>query len=60
MITAETTPIVAFKEFFGLKTGQTLMQFKAEIDQLTDEDHRAEIAAGLEANGYKFKAATPK
>lgn len=59
MITTETTPIVAFKDFFGLKTGQTLMQFKAEIDQLTDED-RAEIVAGLEANGYKFKAATPK
>lgn len=30
--------VVAAKTYFGLKTGQTLLEFKAEVDQLTDKD----------------------
>lgn len=38
--------IVACKEFFGFLPGQTLMQFKEEVAQLTPAD-RVEMAAGL-------------
>jgi uncharacterized protein YcgL (UPF0745 family) len=41
----------ACRHFFGQKPGQTLQQFGAEIKQLTEAD-RAEIKAGLEAQGY--------
>lgn len=40
--------IVAAKEFFGFQPGQTLMQFKEEVAQLTPAD-RAELAVGLSA-----------
>jgi hypothetical protein len=32
--------VVACKEYFGLKSGQTLMEFKKECDSLTDADKR--------------------
>lgn len=35
--------VVAAKEIFGLKPGQSLMEFKKECDELTDAD-RAEMA----------------
>ena len=43
-------------EFFGLKPGQSKMDFmRDEFKNLTDAD-RTEIAAGLEKNGYKIVA----
>ncbi len=45
----------ACKDFFGLKPGQTAIQFLAEYKQLTDAD-KVEISAGLEHNGYKIIA----
>ena len=41
----------ACKDFFGFLPGQGLRDFHEEIKKLTPED-RAEITAGLEANGY--------
>lgn len=38
-----TAFIVACKEFFGFKPGQTLLEFKEEIAELTPQD-RAELA----------------
>lgn len=35
--------MVACKEYFGLSSGQTLMEFKKEVDQLTDKD-KSELA----------------
>lgn len=46
----------ACKDFFGLKEGQTSIEFGKELKQLTTED-RAEIKAGLEQNGYEIIAA---
>lgn len=44
----------ACRDFFGMKSGQTTMQFAAECKELTPDD-RKEIAAGLEATGnYKI------
>lgn len=40
--------VVAAKEYFGLKAGQSLMEFKKEVDALTDAD-RAEMAGPLGA-----------
>lgn len=40
-------------DFFGLKDGQTKLQFGQEVKQLTEKD-RAEIKAGLEQNGYEI------
>lgn len=49
------TFISACKDFFGLKEGQTAMQFGKETQVLTPED-RAEIKVGLEALGYRISA----
>jgi hypothetical protein len=46
----------ACRDFFGLKEGQSAMDFGKELKQLTDAD-RAEIKAGLEQNGYEILAA---
>lgn len=43
----------ACKDFFGLKEGQTAIDFLKEYKQLTDAD-KAEISAGLSQNGYKI------
>jgi hypothetical protein len=52
----QMTRLGAFIDFFGLRPGQTKMQFlKEEIKALTDAD-RAEIEKGLQANGYEFVA----
>jgi hypothetical protein len=52
----QMTRLGAFIDFFGLREGQTKMQFlKDEIKALTDAD-RAEIEQGLQANGYEFVA----
>ena len=40
--------VVACKEFFGFQAGQTLIQFRDEINGLTHAD-KVEIAAGLSA-----------
>jgi hypothetical protein len=50
------TFMAACREFFGLKEGQTAMEFGKELKQLTDAD-RAEIKAGLEKLGYEIIAA---
>jgi hypothetical protein len=39
--------IVACKQYFGFKHGQTLLEFKEEVKQLTDKD-RADMIPGLE------------
>jgi len=41
----------ACKDFFGFKPEQGLKDFADELKQLTPKD-RADIQAGLEANGY--------
>lgn len=46
----------ACRDFFGLKDGQTAMDFGKEIKALTDAD-RAEISAGLASHGYKIVSA---
>lgn len=46
----------ACKDFFGVKEGQTAIQFLKEVKELTPED-RAEVQAGLEQNGYTIKTA---
>ncbi len=47
------TFMAACKDFFGIKEGQTSMQFAQEIKALTAED-RVEIGAGLAQNGYEI------
>ena len=47
------TFMAACKDFFGLKEGETSMQFAQEIKALTEQD-RAEIRAGLVQNGYEI------
>ena len=49
--------IVAMKDFFGMKEGQTLSEFQAEVKELSLKD-KAEIKAGLETNGYKIRLAS--
>lgn len=46
-----SSPITAALHFFGLKDGQTNLQFGLEWKKLTDED-KAEIVAGLTKLGY--------
>ena len=41
----------ACKDYFGFHEGQGLKSFVEELKELTPED-KAEIAAGLVANGY--------
>jgi hypothetical protein len=50
------TFMAACRDFFGLKDGQTAMEFGKELKQLTDKD-REEIKAGLAAIGYEIIAA---
>jgi hypothetical protein len=45
------TYVSAMKDFFGLKTGQTLTQFSAELKSLSP-DEQAFFKQGLRANGY--------
>lgn len=49
----QMTFMAACKDFFGLREGQTSLEFGKEIKALTPAD-RAEIVAGLETNGYKI------
>lgn len=53
METKKLTFLQACKDFFGLKEGQTSMQFAQEVKALTEAD-RAEIKAGLEKSGYEI------
>jgi hypothetical protein len=53
----ELSFMAACRDFFGLKEGQTALQFGQEIKQLTADD-RKEIAAGLTAMGYKIQQLT--
>lgn len=53
METKKLTFMGACKDFFGLKPGQTALQFGQEIKALTDAD-KAEIKDGLEKNGYEI------
>jgi hypothetical protein len=40
--------IVACKQFFGFKDGQTLLEFKTEVNALTPQD-RLDMIPGLES-----------
>ncbi len=53
MDTKRMTFMAACKDFFGLKSGQTALDFGKEIKALTDSD-KAEIKAGLEKHGYEI------
>lgn len=50
------TFMASCRDFFGLKDGQTAMDFGKELKELTPDD-RAEIKAGLEKLGYEIIAA---
>jgi hypothetical protein len=50
------TFMAACRDFFGVKEGQTAMDFGKELKQLNEAD-RAEIKAGLEKIGYEIIAA---
>lgn len=53
-MTSAITPIsfiAAMRRFFGLREGQTLTEFSAELKALNDAD-RAYFRKGLEQNGY--------
>ena len=57
-MTTETVSFMsACKTFFGLMPGQGAMDFGRELLALTNPD-RAEIAAGLAANGYNIDPKT--
>lgn len=47
------TFVAASKDFFGLKMGQTGVQFMHEIKELSPEE-RTDIASGLALNGYEI------
>lgn len=47
------TFMMACRDFFGLHSGQTNMQFAQEVKALTDAD-KTEIRAGLEKLGYEI------
>lgn len=46
--------VVACKQYFGFKPGQSLLDFKNELAELTPKD-RAEIRDGLIAAGIAVK-----
>lgn len=52
----QMTFLGACREFFGVKEGQTALDFGKELKQLTEQD-RKEITAGLEQNGYTIVTA---
>lgn len=56
METKRMTFMAACRDFFGLKDGQSAMDFGKELKQLTEAD-RAEIKAGLVGFGYEIVAA---
>lgn len=43
------------KDFFGMKEGQTPIQFLHEVQKFTEQD-REEIKAGLKKHGYNIVA----
>ena len=43
----------AAKAFFGMKPGQELREFMAEVNQLSPDD-RIELAKGMEQHGIKI------
>lgn len=47
------TFLQACKDFFGLKDGQSTMDFAKEVKALTEQD-RSDIKNGLEKNGYEI------
>lgn len=49
----QMTFMAACKDYFGLKHGQTALDFGREIKALSEAD-KAEIKAGLEQNGYQI------
>ena len=51
------TFMAACRDFFGLKEGQTAMEFGKELKELTEAD-RAEIKTGLGKLGYEIIAAS--
>lgn len=55
METKTMTFMGACIDFFGLKSGQSKLDFGKEVKMLTETD-RAEIKAGLEKNGYTIVA----
>lgn len=49
--------MAACKKFFGLKPGQTALEFGKELKELSSKD-REEITAMLTEIGYSIKLAT--
>ncbi len=56
MSVKKMTLMAACRDFFGLKEGQSSLDFGREYKALTEAD-KAEIKAGLEQNGYEIVAA---
>lgn len=52
----KTSFVMAMREFFGFKEGQTLSQFSEELKALTPED-RAFFARELKTVGYEVPVA---
>lgn len=50
--------MVACREYFGMKQGQSPMQFMQETKALTEKD-REEIVAGLTKLGFNIQATAP-
>ncbi len=52
----EMSFVLACKDYFGFKEGQTMMEFAAELKALTDQD-KADLSRYFETVGYKIRTA---
>lgn len=52
---AERTETAVLKEYFGLKDGQTLSEFAAEVKQLSTESKHEMAVAAAEQLGHTLK-----
>lgn len=59
MSAKKMTLMAACRDYFGMKQGQTAVDFGKEYKALSEAD-RNEIKAGLEQQGYEIVAATPQ
>ena len=50
------TPVMALKEFFGLKQGQTLSQFIIEVKALSMEERDYMARLACDEMGWELKA----
>lgn len=47
------SPVKVLKDFFGVKPGDSLKDFAAELKELTDED-KAQLVAGIEDETFDY------